>query len=286
MEQKVKLRMSNRSFRAILIPILTIMVVLALVANLACNMLASTLDTYVGKGETYISTPDGAVGLDGNYYQTRYANQDESTEGGYAVARRVAEEGSVLLKNNGILPLAAGSTVMPFGYAYLNPIYGQLTSGGSAKWVANLVTPEQGLAAYSIDTAAADRMTAAGEPEIIVEAPGTNAAGEAGSMLGGDCKIYEYGPSVYENLTPAADTTGIVFITRSGQEGQDQKYDAYEDGTPHYFALTENEKGAIRASKQTCGSVVVILVCSAPMELGELMAVMICQRARPLGLHR
>lgn len=133
MEQKVKLRMSNRAFRAILIPILTIMVVLALVANLACNMLASTLDTYVGKGETYISTPDGAVGLDGNYYQTRYANQDESTEGGYAVARRVAEEGSVLLKNNGILPLAAGSTVMPFGYAYLNPIYGQLTSGGSAK---------------------------------------------------------------------------------------------------------------------------------------------------------
>ena len=271
MKKKPKLKMSNRKFRAILIPIMTLVLVLVLVVNAAASMLGSTLDTYVGAGSSYIVTPDGVKDWDANYYQTLYSNNAESTEGAYDVARRMAEEGSILLKNDGILPLAAGSSVMPFGYAYLSPIYGQLTSGGSAKWVINPVTPEQGLSAYAINTAAADLMKAAGEPQIIVEAAGTIAAGVAGSMLGGDCKIYEYDPSIYAGLSPVSDTTGIVFVTRSGQEGQDQKYDAYEDGTPHYLALTENEKGAIKAAKDTCGSVIVVLVTSAPMELGDLM---------------
>lgn len=269
--EKKKLKMSNRKFRVILIPILSIIVVLALVVNVVCNMMASTLDTYAGKGENYISTPSNAQGMDGNYYHTLYSNNKESTEGAYAVAKRVAEEGSVLLKNNGVLPLAAGSNVMPFGRAYLSPVYGQLTSGGSAKWVIDPVTPEQGLNAYAINNTAADLMRSAPDSEGLMEAPGTQAAGEAGSMLGGDCKIYEYDPAIYDELTATRDTTGIVFVTRSGQEGQDQKYDAYSDGTPHYLALCENEKGAIRAAKKTCGSVVVVLVTSAPMELAPLM---------------
>lgn len=266
-----KLKMSNHKFRTILIPILSVVVVLAIVANVACNILASTIDTYVGKGENYIFTPDNVQGLDGNYYTTHYTDSSGSTEAAYAVARRVAEEGSILLKNNGVLPLTTGSSVMPFGRAYISPIYGQLTSGGSAKWVIDPVTPEEGLNAYTIDNAAVEQMRAAPDPKGLTEAPGTTAAGEAGSLLGGDCKIYEYDSAIYDTLSPVSDTTGIVFITRAGQEGQDQKYDAYSDGTPHYLALSEDEKGTIRAAKKVCGQVVVILVTSAPMEMAPLM---------------
>lgn len=89
---------------------------------------------------------------------------DEAREASYAVAARVQDEGTVLLRNEGALPLAPGATVMPFGYAYLSPIYGQLTSGGSAKWAVEPVTPEQGLAGLTIDASAVDAMRAAGDP--------------------------------------------------------------------------------------------------------------------------
>lgn len=266
--KKQKLKMSNFAFRCILIPVMAIVLVLCLVINGVCNVLSSTLDTYVGAGKSYIDNKGSK--LDGNYYTELYANNEEAKEAAYEVARRVAEEGSTLLKNNGVLPLAEGSVVMPFGYAYLNPIYGQLSSGGSAKWVIDPITPEQGLSAFVIDNGAADRMRAA-EVCVLTEAEGTQSAGEAGSLLGGDCKIYEYDASIYDGLNANTEATGIVFITRSGQEGQDQKYDAYADGTPHYLALSENEKGAIAAAKKSCGKVVVVLVSSAPMEMGELM---------------
>lgn len=267
-ERQPRLKMSNHAFRCILIPIMVIVLILCIVINATCSMLSATLDTYVGAGEHYVDNKGSS--LDGNYYTALYDNADDAMEAAYDVARQVAEEGSTLLKNNGILPLAAGSTVMPFGYAYLSPIYGQLSSGGSAKWVIDPVTPEQGLAAYTIDNSAVERMNAA-EVSVLTEAEGTTAAGEAGSVLGGDCKIYEYDASIYDGMAANKDAAGIVFITRSGQEGQDQKYDAYSDGTPHYLALSENEKGAIAAAREACGSVIVILVSSAPMEMSELM---------------
>lgn len=91
-------------------------------------------------------------------------------------------------------------------------------------------------------------------------------------MLGGDCKIYEYDPAIYDGLVENPDATGLVFISRSGQEGQDQKFDAYSDGTPHYLALSANERGTVAAAKRVCGSVVVILVSSAPMEVADLVS--------------
>ncbi len=265
--EKKRLKMANSTLRKLLIPFMAIFTVLALILNLVGSLAGPLLDTYVGAGEKYVT---GGNGLAGDYYEVKYKDNAESADAAYAVAKRVAEEGSVLLKNDGVLPLAKGSTVVPFGYAYLNPIYGQLTSGGSAKWVINPVTPEQGLSAYTINTSAVERMQAAAV-EILTEAPGTKEAGAAGSMLGGDCKIYEYNASIYNALSEVPGSTGVVFVTRSGQEGQDQKYDAYADGTPHYLALSENEKGAIRAAKAACDNVVLVLVSSAPMELGPVV---------------
>ena len=271
MAKKSRLKMSNKKFRVLQGIGIFFLVLIIAIANAMGSVAKGLLDSYVSKGSTSVVVPSDKAGWDGAYYDVQYASAEEAKEAAYAVALEIQQEGTVLLANDGVLPLAAGSTVRPFGYAYENPVYGQLTTGGSAKMAKDPVTPEQGLSAFSIDTAAVERMHGA-EVVATIEAPGTKAAGEAGSLLGGDCKLYEYDAAIYDGLEAAAPgTTGIVFITRAGQEGQDQKHDAYEDGTPHYLALSANEKGAIAASKATCDNTVVIYVGSATMEFGELM---------------
>lgn len=272
-EKPKKLRMRSGNFIALTALPMAILLLLSVAMTVVSNMLASTLDTYLGKGTTQKIVPDGTAEWDTEYYTELYSNTDDSAAAAYAVAEQVMEEGSVLLKNNGILPLAKGSTLTPFGRGYLDPIYGQLTSGGSAKWVVDPVTPAQALGSvYTLNNAAVDKMKAAGSPEALGEAEGTGKAGEAGSMLGGDSFLYEYDPAIYEGMDDVSGTIGIVFLTRAGQEGSDKKTDAYTDGTPHYLALTENEKAAIRTAKEKTGHVIVVLVSSATMEVTPLLS--------------
>ncbi len=262
----MKKKMSNKAFRLICIPLVAILTIIFIVLNTVCTQAGSMLDTYVSKGKNYVVNKGETV----SYYEKKYDTAEQAKEAAYKVAAKVQQEGSVLLKNNGLLPLEKGTKVMPFGYAYLSPSYGQNTSGGSAKWVSNPVTPEAGLEEFEIDNAAVDLMSKAGKPDITIEAEGTKKAGKGDSLLGGDCKLYEYDPSIYESLKKANNEVGIVFLSRSGQEGTDMKYDAYEDGTPHYLALSEDERATIKKAKETCGKVVVVLLTSATMELAPI----------------
>ncbi|HFI0641081.1 TPA: glycoside hydrolase family 3 C-terminal domain-containing protein [Streptococcus suis] len=265
-------KMSNKWFRIITIPVLILFLVFGVVGTSVAFMLESTLDTYLGKGKTKIVEASGTELWDSMYYTKLYQTSEEAKQAAYNTAYQVAAEGTTLLKNKELLPLEKNSKIIPFGKAFLDPNYGQQTSGGSAKWVVNPVTPEEGLSDFTIDTSAIEKMKEAGEPEVLGEAEGTLIAGEAGSLLGGDSQIYEYNPSIYESIQPIKDSTGIVFISRQGQEGQDMKYDAYSDGTPHYLALSTNEKETIRQAKRIASRVIVVLVSSAPMEVSPLQS--------------
>ena len=187
---------------------------------------------------------------------------------------QVQEEGAVLLKNNGVLPLADGSTVTPFGFRYKTPIYGQSGASGSAKWVLadSVVTPEKALKeTFKVNDAAYDKIKNMAEPATLNRAPGTLMSDKSTSGMGHVNKFYEYPASVYEGATGASGT-GLVFLAREGSEGSDKKYDAYDDGTPHYFALSQNEKDTIKLAKQTCDKVVVILESSSSLQLPELLS--------------
>nr|MCR4674966.1 glycoside hydrolase family 3 C-terminal domain-containing protein [Lachnospiraceae bacterium] len=265
--KKEKLKMSYRSYRRLLSPLIVLLVLIVIVLNVATEKMSSTIDIYLGKGNNVIRVASGTEDWDTNYYEEKYDSAEEAKEAAYQVAENIQKEGSVLLKNDGILPLNDGDKVMPFGRAYLSPSYGQNTSSGSAKWVIDPVTPEDGLSSFSIDTAASSLMEAQAEPEVILAAEGTTSTVEEDSLLGGDKNIYEYNASIYDDLDTVENETGIVFISRGGQEGADMKYDGYEDGTPHYLALSENEKETIRQAKRICNKVVVVLISSATLEL-------------------
>lgn len=248
-----------------------VLAVVCLIANVAMHMLSTTMDTFLGRGERTVTVAEEASGWDTEYYKTEYKTAEEAREGAYEVAQKIVDEGVVLLKNDGVLPLGKGSTVTPFGYRYMEPIYGQLTSGGSAKWmVGNEVTPAEGLKPeLTVNEATVKKMQSA-SPIALKEAEGTIAASGESSILGGDSLIYEYDPTIYNDLSGNGGT-GLVFIARAGQEGYDLKSDGYEDGTPHYLALSENEKGAIAQARRYCEKVVLIVESSAAMELGEVV---------------
>ncbi|MCR5491978.1 MAG: glycoside hydrolase family 3 C-terminal domain-containing protein, partial [Bacilli bacterium] len=266
--------MKAKTLRRILIPVLSTVAVVAVVATVAMNMFSTVMDDYLGRGASHINTIADSESWDTNFYEDKYASTEESKADSYKLAKQVQEEGSVLLKNNGVLPLASDATVAPFGNAYIHPFYGQTTSSGSAKWTVNPSTPRDVLQASSLQVVDApyQKMLAAGDPDAIKEAEGTTSASVNG-LMGGDNQLYEYKASIYQGTeSSVSGSIGMVFIGRAGQESADKKYDGYEDGTPHYLALTQNEKDTIHFAKQNCSKVILIISSSATVELTPVLS--------------
>lgn len=269
MSEKRK-KMSNWKFRAILIPVIVVVLVLAVAVNIAGYLFTPFMDDWTGRGERHAIIPEGRENWDTDYYEERYPNAEASRTAAYELALEVQSEGTILLKNNGVLPLAAGSTVTPFGARYRNPIFGQTGPSGSAKWTVDPTYPEAGLKnTYTINTAAIDAMPS-GEPTRVGQAPGTLTAGSSGDWFAHSSYLYEHPASVYESASIQQGSTALVFIGREGSEGSDKKLDGYTDGTPHYFALSQNEKDTIAFAKAKCSKLVVILQACSAMEIPEL----------------
>lgn len=265
----MKKRMSTFKFRAILISLAAVCAILLIAVNVAAYMFTPFLDDRLGRGEKHTVIPEGREEWDTEYYADDYDGTDGSREAAYELAVEVQKEGTVLLKNNGVLPLKANSTVTPFGFRYKSPVYGQTGASGSAKWNIDPVTPAEELATvFSVNSAAADRMPSS-DPDRLGAAEGTLSPGSQEAM-GHTSFLQEYPASVYEGASVSG--TALVFIGREGAEGSDKKYDGYADGTPHYFALTQNEKDTIRFAKKNCENVVVIVESSSAMQIPELMS--------------
>ncbi|MDO5377491.1 MAG: glycoside hydrolase family 3 C-terminal domain-containing protein [Clostridia bacterium] len=68
----------------------------------------------------------------GVYFTSDYASKVEALQAGLDLNERIAEEGMILLKNNGALPLAKGAKVTMLGYAGYDPNAGASANGGDA----------------------------------------------------------------------------------------------------------------------------------------------------------
>ena len=267
-EKKTKLKMRNGKYIALWIPLLLIFALVIGVVNIAANLAAPTLDTFLGRGAASYQDVHGTTTDAVTYYTANATTADEARENSEAVAERVSDEGQVLLKNDGVLPLAAGSTVTPFGYAYLNPAYSG--TGAGAAGSAHNVDPATALGNHFAVNDATAKAMQSGEIVKLVEAEGTAPAYSTG-VLTSDSIIYGYEASVYAGTEESCSgTTAIVFLTRQGNEGADKKMDGYADGTAHYLQLSQMEKDTIAFAKANCDSVIVVLVTSNAMEVDVL----------------
>ena len=103
--------------------------VLILAANIAANMFDSFLDHYLGGNPYDIEKIAGSENWDTNYYDQTYASKDLSTAAAEQFVTKIGDEGIVLLKNNGVLPLDTSKTISLIGRYSADPIYGGAGSG-------------------------------------------------------------------------------------------------------------------------------------------------------------
>ena len=271
-EKNMKQRMNNKKFRLIVIPIMSVFLIFAIVLTTVTNYFTSSLDTFLGKGARAVTTPKGTAGWDSDYYTFTTQNQQEALEASAKIAEQIADEGEILLKNDGLLPLDADTAVTPLGYRYFNPVMSGSGSGGTNTTADYVYTAEEGIheAFKNVNEKAESAMKSA----KVVDTTPLGSGGEGGqtAFLGAGAKISEYPAETYQGIEESCqDTVGIVFIGRAGGEGGDVYTMEYEDGTPHQLALTQAEREVLDYAKANCtGGVVVVLNCCNAMEPAEL----------------
>lgn len=255
-------------------------------ANVGTNMFRSLLDHYLGGRPSTVEHVEGSENWDTAYYDAQYRGRTQATAAANEIVDEILGEGAVLLKNNGALPLAAGTEVSLLGRYAADPIYGGAGSGTVDPNAC--VNMHDGIAAAGLninETAFGwinDNYSNYPKAEITMDDPST------ATYYIGEIPFSAYSGEAQASISG---TTALVVIGRGGGEGGDLSRDLlgdlnsgvsknftandetanYVEGQ-HELELTVEEKSVIAAAKANCDKTIVIVNASTPMELGPLMS--------------
>ena len=247
--------------RAVLLAVVAILVGILTIGTQTALMYSASLDFALGKGERHVAEADVSA-ENTAYYAEDYPTALDSQKAASEVVKKIVAEGAVLMKNEGeFLPLDEKAAITPIGYHYLVPFYGGSGSATFDTTAEYVVTPEKAFSTYfTVNEEALSAMKAA-EPVTMIYDDGN-----------ADTDITEFDKAVYEGVAAScADTTGIVFISRPGEEGFDANSRVpYEDGTETQMELTIYEKALVAFAKESCAHVVVIINSPSQVEITEL----------------
>ena len=252
--------------------LLLMALLLALDLTVTFGMLrnSDTLDLTYGKGSQQIINLEGDSASGTRYYQKQYSARTIRSAA-LETSLRISDEGTILLKNDGILPLSPDTPVTPLGYALFDPLYCGTGSSAVSTLDADVLTPAEGL---RLVFPAVNETAFSSQESAALEAPdpGKNPSLAAVRPLDGSSRIlYEFVPSVLDGaLSSMQGTVGVVYFARQAGEGGDSCMSAYEDGTPHELALTQAEKALLALAKENCSAVVAVICSASPMELACL----------------
>ncbi|MBR0081861.1 MAG: glycoside hydrolase family 3 C-terminal domain-containing protein [Clostridia bacterium] len=278
--------MKSNKLNAILIPIVAVLVVLVLGANIAAGMFDSFLDHYLGGNPLEIRLAEGSENWDTNYYKGKYASKEEATKAGEEFVTKIGDEGIVLLKNNGARPLSTSEKISLIGRYAADPIYGGAGSGTVDPTTCSNFYKGISAAGFAINDTAYNWIDGnyANYPKanIVMDSPQTSA------YYIGEIPFADYSADAQASLKG---TTAVVVLGRGGGEGGDLSRDLLgtlnsgisENFTPnaetanyvegqHQLELNKEELDLIAAAKANCDKVIVVLNASTTMELGPLMA--------------
>ncbi len=216
---------------------------------------------------------------------------EKSITNAQELCEEIADEGFVLLKNDGLLPLSGEVKLNTFGWSATNPVYGG-TGSGSLSGLYETVSLLKGLENAGI----------AYNEDLVKFYTDFRAARPGIGMMGQDwtvpeCTIADYeSAGMFENAKAFSDTAMIV-LARSGGEGADLptsldpnvpdtfnddgngtmfsqtglRYSEYPedlDASKHYLEPTTRELAMIERVTKEFQNVIVVINASNAMELG------------------
>ena len=202
----------------------------------------------------------GFVLSQGKYY-TDFANLAQERAAAKALNIQLGEEGFVLLKNDGVLPLDSATTkVSMFGFRAANIMMGGGGSGSGSGRPGQYGVPK---------TSLEDGMKQVGFDvnERLLSFYSTKSA---------EVKPTDIPDSIAYTYDAYSDAA-LVVVSRSGSEGRDEvtygyAQDENADPNAHMLELTDTEKDLIRYVKANFPKVILIVNSSNAMELAEVNA--------------
>lgn len=239
------------------------------------TLINNTFNTLFGEERRVLKSGDPSTA---QYYKMSEGITDKQSalKNANAVNEKICEEGFVLLKNDGSLPLAADAKISVFGMNSVDMVYGG--SGSAAKDSSDSIDLYKSLESASISynpklKSFYDDKKSSGKGRPKSPAMGDVVTGFAT----GELALSEYGGGV-SSYVGEYDDAALVVISRIGGEGYDLPVTSVNTAgrsnpDDHYLELDDNEK-ALLAELCKEGSafdnVIVIINCATSMELGFL----------------
>lgn len=271
-QKRKKKRMSNGKFLGIWIPVLAVVAVIVVVANIVIGIFKPWIGSQLGSGEYEVQNSEKSESWDTDYYKSDYSSIEELDAAAGDLIAEIAAEGVVLAKNdNTALPLAAGAKVTLLGRAAADPVYGGQGSGSVD--VTNAINARTGLenAGLQINEEVYEAIEAfsADNPRgnIVMDKPNDSTYNIGEMPISG----YENLKASFANYHDAA----LVFIGRGGGEGGDLTQDMsgwddnYTDGQ-HQLQLNKDELDLIELAAANFDKVIVVVNASTTLELGNV----------------
>lgn len=199
--------------------------------------------------QTDVIKKDSSNTEDTDYFKTRFADDQQLHDWQQALCEQIQGEGSVLVKNNGALPVDKGIGVTMFGRSSVDIIYGGTGSGQVDTANAATMTSALTDAGFQVNQAMADWYT--GKIQALKDADMDRKT--AGFIveyedLPSQTRIAEIPAEEVKNSGVSYDgykDLAIVVIGRSGGEGNDLPTGEFTDGVS-YYEVQEEEKELLK----------------------------------------
>ncbi|MFK4790334.1 glycoside hydrolase family 3 C-terminal domain-containing protein [Microbacterium sp. ZW T5_56] len=267
-----KPRMSNKKYLAIWIPVIALVSIITVVANIAMNVATGWIASQLGTGTYTFTNSEESKDWDTTYYEADYDTIEDVDAASLALVEEIGAGGIVLAKNNATaLPLAAGAQVTMLGRAAADPVYGG--SGSGSVDTNSAVTARMGIenAGFGVNDQvfSAIEAFAAENPRGYIEMDKPDVS----TYNIGELPVSEYEAQA-SSFAPFGDAA-VIMIGRPGGEGGDLAQDmtGWDDNAQpgqHQLELNKDERDLIALAKANFETVVVVINASTTLELGDL----------------